>query len=86
MRQQRWLEFLKDYDCTIEYHIFRIVDTRTRQRSECRDHSLSPSHMCIYGVEDEISMAHRILYLDDNVNVFYMLCNYDFVNLMLSAD
>ena len=31
-------------------------------------------------------MAHRILYLDDNVNVFYMLCNSDFVNLMLSAD
>ena len=25
--------------------VFRIVDTRMRQRSECRDHSLSPSHM-----------------------------------------
>ena len=30
--------------------VFRIVDTRTRQRLECCDHSLSLHHICAYRV------------------------------------
>ena len=34
LRQKRWLEFIKDYDCTIEYHSMRangVADALSRK-------------------------------------------------------
>ena len=41
MRQRRWLELLKDYDCTIEYHSGKanvVVDALSRKPSGSISH------------------------------------------------
>ena len=38
MRQRRWMELLKDYDCTIEYHprkVNVVVDALSWKTGEC---------------------------------------------------
>ena len=42
--------------------ICRLVDTRRQQRSGCRNHSLSPSHILYRMLEDEILSVHHVLY------------------------
>ena len=41
MRQRRWMELLKDYDCTIEYHPRKanvVADTLSRKSSSSMAH------------------------------------------------
>ena len=43
MRQRRWLELIKDYDCTIEYHPRKvnIVADALSRKSRCSTSSLN---------------------------------------------